>query len=325
VYLAGPYRGAPLSLVVVVPAVSGPYDLGNVAVRAAIFVDPATARITTISDPIPTNLEGILLRLRSIRINLDRQNFTLNPTNCDPFKVETSVLGDQGTISDDPTHFQVSSCPHLDFGPRLSLKLTGSMKRRGHPALTARVTTGSDEANIRRAVVTMPKAELLDNAHIGNTCTRVQFAQGSCPSDSVYGTARAVTPLLDQPISGPVYLRASGHRLPDLVADLRGQIDIELDGQIDTAKRGGLRARFNAVPDAPVTSFVLEMDGGAKGLLINSGNLCKVRPKASVKLVGQNGAKESGPKKLVTACGSKASRRHKRHGQRRLQRLRAVR
>jgi hypothetical protein len=303
VYLAGPYKGAPMSLVVVVPAVSGPYDLGNVVVRSAIHVDPSTARITTVSDPIPTILEGIPLRLRSIQVNLNRSDFTLNPTNCDPFSVDTLVFGDQGTTSMVPNHFQVSSCPNLDFGPRLGLKLTGSTKRRGHPALTATLRAAPGEANIHRAIVTMPKTELLENAHINTTCTRVQYSQHACPEGSIYGSATAVTPLLDKPLTGPVYLRASGNRLPDLVADLRGQIELELDGKIDTAKNAGLRARFNTVPDAPVTSFVLQLDGGKKGLLINSANLCKAKPKATVKLVGQNGAQSKSAKKLRTSCG----------------------
>ena len=325
VYLAGPYRGAQMSLVVVVPAVSGPYDLGNVIVRAAIYIDPATAKISTISDPIPTILEGILLRLRSIQINLNRPNFTLNPTNCDPFSVDTLVFGDQGGRSSASSHFQVSSCPDLGFAPHLGLKLTGSMKRRGHPALKTTVTAAPGEANIRRAVVTMPKTELLENAHIRTTCTQVQFNQDACPSSAVYGTATAVTPLLDNPLTGPVYLRASGNRLPDLVADLQGQIEIVLDGQIDTAKNGGLRARFNTVPDAPITSFVLALDGGKKGLLINSANLCEAQPKASVTLVGQNGVENSGPQRLQTGCGSGDSQKQKkkRHRQRSLQRLRA--
>ncbi|HSJ76610.1 MAG TPA: hypothetical protein VK899_10580, partial [Gemmatimonadales bacterium] len=84
VYLAGPYKGAPLSLLVVLPAVSGPYDLGNIAVRVAVSVDPVTARVTAVSDPLPQILQGIPLRTRSIRLDLDRPGFTLNPTNCDP-------------------------------------------------------------------------------------------------------------------------------------------------------------------------------------------------------------------------------------------------
>ncbi len=84
VYLAGPYKGAPLSLLVVIPAVSGPYDLGNVVVRAAINVDQTTAQVTTVSDPLPQIIEGIPLRTRAIRVNLDRPEFAINPTNCEP-------------------------------------------------------------------------------------------------------------------------------------------------------------------------------------------------------------------------------------------------
>jgi hypothetical protein len=113
VFLAGPYRGAPLSLAVVTPAVTGPYDLGNVVVRAALFVDPTTARITAVSDPLPQILGGIPLRLRSILINLDRPNFTLNPTNCDSFAVGTEVFGTQGGSASLPTHFQIANCRDL--------------------------------------------------------------------------------------------------------------------------------------------------------------------------------------------------------------------
>ena len=320
VYLAGPYKGAPLSLVVVVPAVSGPYDLGNVVVRAAIQVNPVTAQVTSVSDPLPRILEGIPLRLRSIRIDLDRPNFALNPTNCDPFAVDATAFGDQGAQGSMESHFQVANCGKLAFAPKLGLKLQGGTKRRGHPALLATLRTGSGEANIRRAVVTMPKAELLDNAHIGTVCTKVQFAAKTCPAASVYGQATAFTPLLAAPLSGPVYLRSSSHELPDLVADLSGQINVELDGAIDTVKSGGLRARFNTVPDVPVSKFVLSMQGGKKGLLVNSADLCRTHPAAAVKLVGQNGMVSSRQTKLQTACSSTKSR-HRRH----LRRARAVR
>jgi hypothetical protein len=183
--------------------------------------------------------------------------------------------------------------------------------------------TGEGEANLGRVEVTMPKNELLDNSHIGTVCTKVQFAEEKCPADSVYGTATAQTPLLDQPLTGPVYLRSSNRQLPDLVADLHGQFDIELSGQIDTPKSGGLRTRFTSIPDAPVSRFTLELDGGKKGLLVNSRSLCKAGKRAAVKMVGQNGSTDSHAVKLQSACGSKASR-HKRH-LRRLYRARVVR
>ena len=312
VYLAGPYKGSPLSLVVVVPAVSGPYDLGNVVVRAAISVDPVTAQVRTVSDPIPQILEGVPLRLRSLLINLDRPNFALNPTNCTPFSVDTVTFGSEGAASSGSSHFQAANCANLAFAPKLGLKLRGSTRRRGHPALRAVLRTAPGEANLAKVAVTMPKNELLDNSHIGTVCTRVQFAANACPADSVYGTATATTPLLDQPLTGNVYLRASSNKLPDLVADLHGQFDIEVAGRIDNAKGAGLRARFEAIPDAPVSEFVLEMAGGKKGLLINSRDLCKVDRRAEQTLVGQNGAKVTRKAKLQAACGTNAPRPNKR-------------
>jgi hypothetical protein len=314
VYLAGPYKGAPLSLVVVVPAVSGPYDLGNVTVRAGINVDPVTAQVSTVSDQIPQILEGIRLRLRTIMINLDRPGFTLNPTDCSPFTVNTTSFGSEGGQSPWSSHFQVANCANMGFGPKLGLKLKGSTKRRGHPALQATLTPNPGDANLARAQVTMPKTLLLDQTHIGTVCTRVQFASRSCPPDSIYGSATAETPLLDQPLSGPVYLRSGDNKLPDLVADLRGQFDVELAGKIDTPKGGGLRTTFASVPDTPVTKFVLTLEGGKQGLLVNSSNLCKGTHRAKIQMDGQNGARSTTRKKLKTGCGGAASKKkRKRH------------
>ena len=316
VYLAGPYKGAPLSLLVVVPAVSGPYDLGIVAVRAAITVNPVTAQVSVASDPLPQILEGLPLRARSIRIDLNRQGFTLNPTNCDPFLVQASISGAEGGQATSTAHFQAANCAGLSFDPKIGIKLRGSTKRRGHPSLRAVLKTAPGESNLSKVTVVMPKNELLDNSHIGTVCTRVQFAAKACPPDSVYGTATAVTPLLDQPLTGNVYLRASEHKLPDLVADLHGQFNIEVSARIDSVKGAGLRARFETVPDAPVSEFVLEMAGGKKGLLVNSGALCKADRMAEQKLIGQNGAKITRESKLQAACGSKSSRAHRRSNKR---------
>jgi hypothetical protein len=311
IYLAGPYKGSPLSLMFVVPAVSGPYDLGNVAVRARVEVDPATAQITTLSDRIPEILDGIPLRIRYLHFDFDRSNFALNPTNCDPFQVNGLIVGSQGSTAEPTAHYQVANCADLGFGPKLGLKLKGSTKRRGHPALRATVRAKRGEANIARTQVSMPKTLLLDNSHIGTVCTKVQFAREACPAGAVYGKATITTPLLDKPLSGKVYLRSSNTKLPDLVADLEGQIEIELAGRIDTAKNGGLRATFAKVPDAPVTKFVLEMQGGKKGLLINSSSLCKGKQKANVQIGGQNGVVSNRKTKLQTACKGGGSKKRK--------------
>jgi hypothetical protein len=311
VYLAGPYRGAPLSFVVVTPAVSGPYDLGNVVNRVAVRVDPSTAQVTAVSDPLPEVIEGIPLRIRSVLLNLDRSKFTINPTNCNPFDVEGLITGTEGGKANPSTHYQVANCGTLDFAPKLTTTLSGGTKRTQFPSLKAVLTQrNAGEANVSRAIVTLPHSEFLEQSHIGTICTRVQYAADSCPAASVYGRASVVTPLLDQPLTGPVYLRSSSNPLPDLVAALEGPasqpIEIDLVGRIDSTVWGGIRTTFSAVPDAPVSRFVLQMRGGKKGLLVNSDDLCKGVHRVRAKLLGQNGVRADQNPILQAPCKAKA-------------------
>jgi hypothetical protein len=164
---------------------------------------------------------------------------------------------------------------------------------------------------------------LLDNAHIGTICTRVQYAADTCPAGSQIGNAVATTPILAQPLRGPVYLRSSNHQLPDLVVSLRGQVDLELVGVIDTTRQGGLRTTFQTAPDAPVTEFVLNLSGGKKGLLINSEDLCKSPQKATVNLLGHNGKRLRQRTGLQTHCGKRAKKRKRLGAQDRARRGRA--
>jgi hypothetical protein len=311
-YLAGPYKGAPLSVVVVIPAVSGPYDLGNIAVRSALYVDPVTAQVTAKSDPFPQIVGGIPLRARSVQFNLDRSDFIVNPTNCDPLSVGATIFGNEGGNRNTSTHFQVANCSDLAYHPTLRLQLSGGLARRGHPAIHAELSTGTDEANTRRVQVTLPKGELLDNAHIETICTRVQFAAGNCPGGSRIGHAEAISPLLDQPLSGSVYLRASSHPLPDMVVDLRGQFHIEASAKIETV-HGRLRTTFESVPDVPVAKFTLDLLGGAKGLLQNTEGLCGAKKSATVDMLGQNGRRSRSNAPFNPTCGAGKTKRHRRH------------
>jgi hypothetical protein len=318
VYLAGPYKGAPLSLVVNIPAIAGPYDLGNVAVRVAVHVDPASTQVSAVSDPLPQIFEGVPLRTRLIQVNLNRPNFALNPTNCREYSVDASVGGTEGGRASVSAPFQVANCTDLAYQPKLSMKLSGGVNRLGHPAIRAVLRTSPNEANSQRVSVTLPGGELLDNKHIGTVCTRAQFAADSCPAASRIGSATARSQLLENPVSGGVYLRASNHRLPDLVADLEGQVDVELSAKIDTAKGGRLRATFGSIPDVPVERFVMNLQGGKKGLLQNSRGLCGKKKRAKVAMVGQNGWRIRERIPLQVACGSKAKRkRHAKHSRQR--------
>jgi hypothetical protein len=193
--------------------------------------------------------------------------------------------------------------------------LTGSVKRRGHPAIHAVLTTKPGEANSRRVSVTLPRGGLLDNGHIDTICTRVQFASNSCPAGSLIGEAEAQTSLLDAPLRGSVYLRASSNKLPDMVVDLEGQIDIQLVGRIDSA-RGRLRTTFATVPDAPVTKFALNLMGGKKGLLINSINLCSRTRWAELEMAGQNGIDLDQKTKVRSGCNKAERSAAKRRAQR---------
>jgi hypothetical protein len=324
VYLAGPYKGEPLSIAVATPAVSGPYDLGNVVVRAALHVDPVTAQVTTISDPLPQILEGIPLRLRSLHVRLDRPDFVLNPTNCDPFSVDATVAGDQGGSAKLSAPFQVANCADLGFAPKLSLTLTGGLRRLGHPAIHAVLGTRQGDANGRRISVSLPDGELLDNSHIGTVCTRVEFSNHACPSAAQLGRAEVSSPLLDRPLTGTVYLRSSSHALPDLALQLSGQFDVEAVAHIDS-RNGHFGATFDEIPDVPLGIVRLDLFGGARGLLQNSKSLCGARKHATVRMTGQNGRLRRTKVKLGLRCGSNARPKRHRHRQHRIHTRKAVR
>ncbi|HET9593254.1 MAG TPA: hypothetical protein VFP17_10090 [Solirubrobacterales bacterium] len=301
VYLAGPYAGAPYSIVSVVPAQAGPFDLGTVAVRSGLYVDPETG-VATVRTTLPQVLEGATILYRTIHVVIDRRRFIINPTDCRAMKVKATVVATRGATAAPSDRFQVGRCRRLKFAPKLSLSLSGGSKRGEYPALTATMKTRRGDANVDHLSVVLPHSEFLAQEHIGTICTRKRFVVRNCPKRSVYGYAEAWTPLLSKALKGPVYLRSSDHPLPDLVAALRGQIEVDLDGRIDSTKGGGIRTTFATVPDAPVTKFVLRMNGGDKSLLVNSTDICKVSHRAILRIVAQNGRRFSSRPDLKTRC-----------------------
>jgi hypothetical protein len=315
VFLAGPYKGAPVSLAVITPAVAGPYDLGNVVVRVAVNVDPATAQVNAVSDVIPDVFGGVKLDLRTIKFDIDREKFMLNPTNCAKQATAGTINGGGGNPADSAAWssyavnapFQASGCGKLGFKPKLHVRLKGGTKRNKNPQLRAVLEAPSGQANLARTALTMPHSLFLDQSHIGTVCTRPQLASQTCPKASIYGSAEAVTPLLDKKLKGNVYLvSAPNHELPDLLADLRGQVNIQVRGVI-SSKRGGLKSVFNNLPDVPVKKFILNMKGGEKSLLVNSTNTCNGKQLAVLNIKGQNGKKVKSNKfgLNITACGKK--------------------
>ncbi len=318
-YLAGPYKGAALSMVTITPAVAGPFDLGTVVVRVALNVDPETAQIHAVSDLIPNVFGGAKLDIRSIDLDLDRSQFMLNPTNCTAQATTGAINGggadpaNPAAFSSYPVNdpFQATECNKLAFKPKLNIQLFGGTARNKYPRLKATLTARNGDANIARTAVTMPRSLFLEQAHIGTVCTRPQLASHTCPKGSVYGKAWAKSPLLDKKLQGKVYLVSSNNKLPDLLVDLRGQVEIYLRGAISSGSTGGLKTVFRTVPDVPVSKFVLNMKGGKKSLLVNSTNTCAKPQRAIVNMKAQNGKKKNAKKfKLnIASCGKKKGKK----------------
>jgi hypothetical protein len=230
------------------------------------------------------------------------------------------ISGEEGGSAPVSNRFQVGECGNLGFAPGLKIQLKGGTRRDKYQQLTATVTARPGDANIAGASVRFPQSIFLAQEHIGTVCTRVQFAADSCPPRSVYGYAEAETPLLDQPLVGPVYLRSSDNVLPDLVAALRGPdnqpIEVELVGRTDS-KNLGLRNTFDVVPDAPVSKFTLRMLGGKKSLLVTSRNLCLRKERAVVKMRGQNGMTRNFRPVIQTGCKKQKPKKNQRNKKRR--------
>ncbi|MGH2973673.1 MAG: hypothetical protein ACRDLL_02225 [Solirubrobacterales bacterium] len=324
-YLAGPYRGSSFSVVAIDSALVGPFDLGTVIVRSAVRIDPETAQASidaTGTDPIPHIVDGIPIHLRDVRAYIDRSNFTLNPTSCEKSSVASALNGAGqrfADLSDDTlavatAPFQAFDCGSLGFKPRISLQLMGKARRGAHPALRVTVRPRRGDANIASAQVTLPGSLFLEQSRIRTICTRPQFAAGNCPPGSIYGHVRAFTPLLEAPMEGPAYLRSSSNTLPDLVFALHGHgIEVDLAGRIDSSG-GGLRGTFPAIPDAPVTKFVLRMNGGKRGVLVSAANLCAQSQRATARFLGHANRGRIWHPPVAAKCGhGRRAKHHRRH------------
>jgi hypothetical protein len=316
-FLAGPYKGAPISMATITPAVAGPFDLGTVVVRVALKVNPKNARVNAVSDVIPDVFGGVKLDIRKIDVNVNRKKFSLNPTSCRK-QATSGVLMGGGADPTNPAAFssykvkdpyKATKCKKLGFKPKLFTRLSGPVQRAKNPRIRAVLKARSGDANIKRTALTLPHSLFLDQSHIRTVCTRVQLAARDCPKAAIYGHATAKSPLLKKKLKGPVYLVSSDDLLPNLVADLRGQVNVQLRGVI-SSKRGGLKTVFSAVPDVPVKKFVLNMSGGEKSLLVNSTNLCKSEQTAVLKMKAQNGKQANNNKYPlnISSCGKKGKK-----------------
>jgi hypothetical protein len=328
VYLGGPYKGAPTSIVSVVPKQAGPFDFGDEVVRSAVFVNPVSAQAEAQADPLPQFVEGTPLHYKTINVQLDRPGFALNPTSCARKQTIATLTSTAGTSASPASPYAATGCRGLGFAPQISFRLSGGTRRGSFPALKATLRMPQGGANIGATTVVLPHSEFVENAHFRNICTKVQFAANQCPAGSIYGFAKARTPLIDGALEGPVYLRSTTepdkYVLPDVVVALRGPpslpVEIDLVGHVDSQRRrlpngesvSLLRNTFNAVPDAPVSEFTIELQGGAKGLFVNSQNLCAHVNRATARFAAQNGKVATLHPALQVSCKKGAGRKGRR-------------
>jgi Domain of unknown function DUF11 len=288
VFLAGPYKGAPFSLAVVVPAVAGPYDLGSIVVRNQLQINPQTAQVTAVSDPLPTIVHGIPVDLRDVRIDLNRPHFTLNPTSCAEKQITADVASTGGLVAHVQDRFQAAECGSLGFSPKFSASTSGKTSKANGASLNVHVATheGSTnggapgESNIARVDVQLPVVLPARLPTLQKACTSAQFDANpaGCPEGSFVGSAIARTPILADPLSGPAILVShGGEAFPDLVVLLQGEgVQIDLTGHTQI-KKGITFSHFETVPDEPVSSFDLTLPQGPHAVLttdIPGRNLC---------------------------------------------------
>jgi hypothetical protein len=304
----GPYKGAPYGIAVAVRAKAGPFDLGTVVVRQAIYIDPTDAHLTVVSDPLPVVLKGVPVRLRSVNVEIDRPGFTINPTSCASKTIAANFVSSLGATSRQTATNRASDCADLAYTPKLKLRLTGKNQTTDgkHPGLKVTYTQPRHQANTRAIKLTLPLSLALDPENAASD-TLCEFEEGQkpdpkCPKSSIIGTAKAITPVLNKPLSGPVYFvknvridKNTGRRirtLPTLLMALRGEVAFNVRVHTN-AEDGRLVSTIPIVPDAPLKRVDLTLKGGKKGLLVVNGNACKRTKVANLTLTAHNDKKQT--------------------------------
>ncbi len=304
VFITGPYKGAPYGLSIVVPAKAGPYTLsgttgaGTVVVRAAISVDPSTAQLTVTADPLPTKLDGIPLQLRVVNAVIDRAGFTFNPTSCEHMAITGTLSSTEGQSAQVSSSFQVTNCAALAFKPQFKVSTSGHTSKVNGASLDAKLSfpAGSQgtQANIARVKVDLPRQLPSRLSTLQKACLAAVFDSNpaSCPAASVVGVARASTPVLSQPLSGPVYFVShGGEEFPSLIVVLQGAgVRVDLVGSTFISRAGITSSTFKMVPDVPVSSFEIYLPQGKYSALAANGNLCTSKLAMPTEFVAQNGA-----------------------------------
>jgi hypothetical protein len=327
VFITEGYGGAPYGLSIVNPAKAGPFDLGQVVVRARIEVNPISTVLTITTDTtgpyrIPTILDGIPLQIQHVNVSIDRPGFTFNPTNCSPLAITGSLTSDQGATQALSVPFQITNCAVLAFKPKLVAKTNGKTSRSQGASLSVKLTypAGPYDANIARVKVDLPKQLPSRLTTLQQACSAATFNANpaACPPASIVGHATASTPVMPVPLTGPAYFVShGGEQFPDLIIVLQGYgATVHLIGStFINEKTGVTSSTFKTIPDVPVGTFELTLPQGKYSALAANGNLCTTKKLTMpTSFVAQNGAVIKTTTPIVpTGCTKKAHKAGKRH------------
>jgi hypothetical protein len=321
--------GAPFGLSIVAPAVAGPFDLGEIVVRARIEVDPHTAQLTISSDPLPSILKGIPLDIRTVNMTIDRAGFTFNPTSCAPLAVTGTLTSAGGAGMAVSNPFAAVNCAKLPFKPKLSALTHARTSRADGAYLHIKIVSGPTlpgQANIAKLKLDLPKQLPARLKTLQQACAAAAFEANpaDCPAASNVGTATVVTPVLPGvgggQLNGSAYLVSrGGAAFPDLEIVLKGEgITLILDGQT-SIKRGIASSAFKALPDVPISTFDLVLDDDPHSLLGTNlpagarGSTCRQNLAIGTAITGQNGAVLKQSTKIAASGCSGAKRAKPKH------------
>lgn len=320
-YLTGPYKGDPYGLSIVVPAVAGPYNLGDVVTRAGISVGLYSGRVT-VTSTLPSIVGGVPLRLQSLNVAVNRPSFLFNPTSCAALATESVLLSTFGASQSLSSPFQVGDCGALAFKPSVSATSGAKTSKLGGASIEVKVTEGAHQANIHELQLQLPKQLVSRLTTLQKACLAAEFEAGSppgkCKSTARVGTATVTTPVLANPLKGSAYFVSHGSEaFPDLDLVLQGDgVEIVLVGHTHIARSSITTSTFESLPDVPFTSAVVDLPVGSNSALAANGPLCRANLLAPTTIISQNGAKLTKNTTIaVTGCPIQVLS-HKRHGRR---------
>jgi hypothetical protein len=342
VFLTESYRGAPFGLSILTPAIAGPFNLGNVIVRARIEVDPHTTALTVLTDQsgpysIPHILDGIPLQIRHLNVTVDRPGFTFNPTSCNPLSVSGTIASTEGASAPVSSAFQATGCQNLKFAPKFSVSTQAKTSKANGASLKVKLSypkaPAGSYANLAKVKVSLPKALPSRLTTLQKACTSETFDANpaNCPKESIVGQAKVSTPLLPVPLQGNAYFVShAAEAFPDLTIVLKGYgITVDLIGSTNI-KAGITTTTFKATPDVPFEDFELNLPAQKYSALTANTNLCQARSKLLMpsEFTAQNGALYTQQTKIsVAGCPKPLTRAqklrkalkacHRRHGAKR--------